>query len=397
MKIRDITKIKVNFRGELVGTIALTKDDLMAFEYADNWIANGLSISPLSLPLEKKVFIAKKESLDGVFGVFDDSLPDGWGRLLLDRTLESNGIKRDSIGILMRLSFVGASGMGALEYEPECVVQSSINGVDFDYIAEECAKILSSRYADLSATDYDYLFALGGSSGGARPKILTKIDDEDWIVKFPSSFDESDIGKQEYDISQLALKCGLVMSETRLIPSKKCSGYFATKRFDRLCISDVKNHGTNNINLRNLNEIKKIHMASAGALLETSHRIPNLDYEILMRLMSLLSNDASNIDQLYRLMCFNVFIGNRDDYAKNFSFLYDCEQDKWSLSPAYDITQNPGIYGQRATTVNGKGKTIDISDLVLVGTKAGLSQSYATKTAKEIFAIIEDSGFLDCK
>ncbi len=50
---------------------------------------------------------------------------------------------------------------------------------DFDYIAEECAKILSSRYADLSATDYDYLFALGGSSGGARPKILTKIDDEE--------------------------------------------------------------------------------------------------------------------------------------------------------------------------------------------------------------------------
>ena len=96
-------------------------------------------------------------------------------------------------------------------------------------------------------------------------------------------------------------------------------------------------------------------------------------------------------------MCFNVFVGNRDDHAKNFSFLYNDKKEKWSLSPAYDITQNPGIYGERATTVNGKGKSIQISDLVLIGTKAGLSENYSTKTAKEIYSIIEDSKFLDCK
>ncbi len=397
MKIKNITKINVKYKGELVGTIAITKDDVMAFKYADSWIADGFSISPLSMPLEKRVFLAKKETLDGVFGVFNDSLPDGWGRLLLDRTLESNGIDHNSVGILMRLSFVGSCGMGALEYEPESVITSSNKGIDFDLIAEDCAKILSSKSVDISVNDYDNLFALGGSSGGARPKILTKIDNEDWIVKFPSSIDGFDIGKDEYDISQLALKCGLKMSEAKLVPSKRCSGYFATKRFDRVNKYDAKNDAAGNLDKKARNAVEKIHMVSAGGLLETSHRIPNLDYEMLMRLMSFLSNDAYNIEQLYRLMCFNVFVGNRDDHAKNFSFLYNDKKEKWSLSPAYDITQNPGIYGERATTVNGKGKSIQISDLVLIGTKAGLSENYSTKTAKEIYSIIEDSKFLDCK
>lgn len=80
----------------------------------------------------------------------------------------------------------------------------------------------------------DYLFAKGGSSGGARPKILTKVDGEDWIIKFPSSDDSQDIGKQEYDYAICAKECGLDIEEVRLFPSERTQGYFGTRRFDRI-------------------------------------------------------------------------------------------------------------------------------------------------------------------
>ncbi len=106
MNIKRISKVCVLYKGIEVGTIALTNDGLMAFEYSDNWISEGFSISPFSLPLEKKVFIAKADPLDGTFGIFADSLPDGWGRLLLDRTLSLQGINPNSIDILTRLSYL---------------------------------------------------------------------------------------------------------------------------------------------------------------------------------------------------------------------------------------------------------------------------------------------------
>ena len=348
----------------------------MAFEYADKWLANGFSISPFSLPLEKRVFVARWRPLDGVFGIFDDSLPDGWGKLLVDRTLAKHGLNPREVGFLSRLSFVGASGMGALEYEPETAITASLGGLDFDAIAEEGARLLATN----ESGDLDELLALGGSSGGARPKVLTELDGEEWIVKFPSSVDSENIGEQEYRIAQLAGLCGLDVPEVRLLPSNRCSGYFGVRRFDRIGAGPVR----------------KVHMASAGALLESSHRVPNLEYELLMRLTSLLTDSARDIEQLYRLMCFNVFVGNRDDHAKNFSFLYDEAAGKWSLSPAYDLTQNPGTYGERATTVNGKGKDIALADLLAVGTKAGLKQSWARGIAEDIESKVESAGLLDC-
>ena len=163
----------------------------------------------------------------------------------------------------------------------------------------------------------DTIFQMGGSSGGARPKIYYELDGEDWIVKFPASVDRPDIGEQEYRYSLCAKSCGIEMPETRLLPSKNGPGYFAVKRFDR-------------------KEGKRIHMVSAGGLLETSHRIPNLDYTILMRLTMKLTGDYGEVERLYRLMCFNVFSHNRDDHSKNFSYL--CEDGRWRLSPAYDLT-----------------------------------------------------------
>ncbi|MTH39164.1 type II toxin-antitoxin system HipA family toxin, partial [Veillonella dispar] len=127
-----------------------------------------------------------------------------------------------------------------------------------------------------------------------------------------------------------------------------------------------------------------VHMVSAGALLETSHRIPNLDYETLMRLTLKLTDSFEEVVRLYRLMCFNVLAGNRDDHAKNFSYLYDEDRAVWTLSPAYDLTRNAGMNGEHATTVNGKGKGIGLDDLVSVGVKAGLSKSSARTIADEV-------------
>lgn len=374
--LQDINRIAVLYHDQKVGTLAAANSGVLAFQYERSWLSNGFSISPLSLPLSNKVFLAKPHPLNGVFGVFADSLPDGWGRLLVDRTLSKHGINPHSIGPLARLSIVGSSGMGALEYQPETTLELQIANHNFDQIAEECAHLLETSYSE----DLDELFVLGGSSGGARPKILTRINDEDWIIKFASSTDPSSIGFDEYLISNIARTCGITMSETRLFPSKRCKGYFGVKRFDRL---KTKNnpHG-------------KVHMISSAALLETSHRIPNLDYETLMRLVIRLTNSEKAVEQLFRLMCFNVYIGNRDDHSKNFSFLYDENHDDWCLAPAYDLTQNSGLYGEHSTTINEKGRNISLDDLLAVGVNAGLSKAKARSIAMFIYEVVSDANLL---
>lgn len=167
------------------------------------------SISPFSLPLAKKVFMPKIDPFEGLFGVFADSLPDGWGRLLVDRLMRRNGLNPQTIGSLERLAIVGTSGMGALTYRPVITMGNAHDKLTLDEIAGECERVLNTE----SSNNLDYLFAKGGSSGGARPKILTRVQDEDWIIKFPSSDDSKDIGKQEYDYALCARECGLQMEE----------------------------------------------------------------------------------------------------------------------------------------------------------------------------------------
>ena len=110
--------------GKKVGTLATYRDQLIAFEYADSWIKEGYAISPRSLPLQKKVYIPKIVPFDGAFGVFADSLPDGWGHLIVDRMLLREHINPHEIDILNRLAMVGETGMGALTYRPVHKIQS---------------------------------------------------------------------------------------------------------------------------------------------------------------------------------------------------------------------------------------------------------------------------------
>ena len=116
--MRENKVLHVYYGERLVGTMALTESKKAAFEYDDKWLADGFSISPFSLPLEKKVFVPTKDYFRGLFGVFADSLPDAWGQLLVDRMLKARGILSADMTQLERLAIVGDSGMGALSYRP---------------------------------------------------------------------------------------------------------------------------------------------------------------------------------------------------------------------------------------------------------------------------------------
>ena len=366
--MENLKYLQVFYNNIKVGTLAVMDNSITAFEYDEKWLSAGFSISPFSLPLVKKVFIPKIDPFEGLFGVFSDSLPDGWGKLLVDRMLSSQGINPREINMLNRLAIVGESGMGALSYIPAHNFTLEEDEKDYDRLALACEELLKTNYS----SDLDKLFMLGGSSGGARPKILTEIDEEEWIIKFPSSYDIKNIGEVEYLYSLCAKKCGILMPETKLFPSKISKGYFGIKRFDR-------KKDTN----------RRVHMISVSALLETSHRLPNLDYNILMKLTLKLTDSFEEVEKMFKLMCFNVFAHNRDDHSKNFSFIYNEDLKRWELSPAYDLTFSYSIGGEHATTVNGNGRDPKMEDILKVAEKIGIKREYAEKTAKQIKKIVD--------
>lgn len=367
--VNSVERLQVYYSGRHVGSMAPYKRYMTAFEYSREWLHDGFSISPFSLPLEDGVKIAKPDPFNGLFGIFFDSLPDGWGRLLVDRMLRKQGIDPSKTDPLFRLSIVGKSGMGALEYKPVYDLKAPDEINDLDRLADECKKILRSEESD----DLDTLFALGGSSGGARPKVMLTLDDGDWIIKFPSSADPDDIGLMEYEYNLCAKACGIDVPDVKLFPSSKCAGYFGSKRFDRV------NDGT---------DVRKLHMASASALLEVSHRIPSLDYTSLMALTWQLTREAAELEKLFTLMCFNVFAHNRDDHSNNFSFLY--HKGNWRLSPAYDLTYSNSIGGEHATTVAGEGRNPTTKDILAVAKKAGIKESRARGIAEMVRETVND-------
>jgi serine/threonine-protein kinase HipA len=347
--------LEVYLNGDRVGRIAQTPEGFCAFEYEADWLKNGYSISPYYLPLKQGLMIAKREPFRGGFGVFDDSLPDGWGNLLLDRFLQEKGINPNKLTILERLSLIGSTGRGALEYRPDRSITTTDSLLDFDRLATESQKLLSSS----SATDsLDELYRYGGSSGGARPKVFVKVDGQEWLVKFKASTDPDDVGQTEYNHSLLAKTCGIKMPETRLFNGK----YFGVERFDRTATG-------------------KIHTVSAAGLLHADYRIPSLDYSLLLKLTLQLTRDMEQVTDMFRLMVFNAVISNRDDHAKNFSFQFS--NGNWHLSPAYDLLPSNGFNGYHTTTFNGKGDPTH-ADMLAIAAEVGLQKQRASMIIEEI-------------
>ena len=345
-------KLEIVAQGAKIGTLALTPENLCAFEYDVDFLRSGYSVSPFYLPLQAGVFVAKPQPFGGNFGVFSDSLPDGWGNLLLDRYLVERGIDPYQLTVLQRLSLIGSSGRGALEYRPAETGDWENPANDLHKLADEAEKILN---ADYSGNSVGLLYQYAGSSGGARPKVFIKMDDGEWLVKFRSSADPENVGEVEYHYSLLAQKCGIEMPETRLFDGK----YFGVRRFDR----------TPN---------GKIHTISAAGLLNADYRIPSLDYAVLLTACLKLTRNMEEVYKLFRLMVFNVLIKNRDDHAKNFSFIL--QNNEWKLSPAYDLLPSTGFNGFHTTTVNGQGNPTH-KDIFAVAEGVGLDK----RKAEEIF------------
>ena len=364
--------LQVYYHERLVGTLAMTADRKAAFQYSKSWLEHGFSISPFSLPLKDQVFVPTKNYFHGLFGVFADSLPDNWGRLLLERLLRSYGQNPDSLTVLDRLAIVGRSGMGALTYQPEREFLKQKDDLDLDDLAEQCQKILNTEYSD----KLDELYRLGGTSGGARPKIMTSIDGAPWIIKFPAHVDGGNAGKMEYDYSCCARRCEIIMNETRLFSSEKCEGYFGIRRFDRE--ADKKGE-------------KRVHMLTAAALLELDFEQPSLDYHSLMKLTKILTDDnREDIENMFRRMCFNVFAHNRDDHSKNFTYLYNEENDNWRLSPAYDLTYSNTYYGEHTTAVDGNGRNPGKKEILAVGITAGMNKEKCMAIMEMIEANVKE-------
>ena len=355
-------KIDVFFKNKHVGTLARAGNKY-AFQYTDEWVKNGFSISPFSLPLTKDVYIPSKITFDGFFGVFADSLPDAWGKLLLERYLKKHKIT-DYNG-LYRLACIGNSGMGALEYRPNFEIKKE-DFPDLDEFQKEADIILSSD----DGTNIDLLYAYGGSSGGARPKALVKYNNEDWIIKFQSKYDIKDCGLCEYEYAITCKEIGINIPEVKLFPSKENKGYFGIKRFDR-------------------KQGEKIHMITVSALLEVDFNNPCLDYLDLFKLTKIITRDnKDDIKQLFLRMCFNVYAHNLDDHTKNFSFIYDMDTMCYRLSPAYDMTFSNTYYNEHTTSVNHKGKDITDDDLLRVGLSAALNKDWCLERMDEVKKIV---------
>ena len=356
-----------------VGRLVL-HDAQIHFEYDSTFLDRSLEISPLKCPLHPGIQTFDRSMFEGLPGVFNDSLSDGWGRLLLDRQARMDGILPSELTPLDRLAYVGHTGMGALVYEPEHNRDPIEDELDLNQLATQTAQVLEGTADEV----LQELLILNGSSAGARPKAMISVDDskriiydayplrdgfEPWLVKFPSTSDGLDAGAIEYVYALMAADAGLEMTKTHLFLAQRGAGYFATQRFDR------ERH-------------RRFHCHSVCGLLHSDFRTPALDYEDLLALTMILTHDIREVEKMFRLAVFNVLAHNQDDHSKNFSFLMDTNGE-WRLSPAYDLIFSSGPNGEQSTTVMGEGKNPSLSHLIKLGLEEKLPQSMIDATIEQ--------------
>ena len=280
-------------------------------------------------------------------GLIDDSLPDGWGLLLMDRLFRRRGQNPAVISPLERLSDLGTSTMGALAYHPPTHEPRDQQLIDLHEIGKNAQQIYSGQAVEV----LPQLMRAGGSPGGARPKILVGLkgdqiltgeDDlpdgfEHWMVKFAAKADVRDAGPMEQAYARMAHAAGIDMPPTRLFKVGRNTCYFGVRRFDR---------GPSN---------SRLHVHTFGNLIHANFRIPSTDYADLMKVTSALTRNHQDVRQVFRRMVFNIAAHNRDDHAKNFAFIMN-PRGEWSLSPAYDLGFAPGPGGEHTMTVLGEGR-----------------------------------------
>lgn len=376
-------KVEVRFTRTLgdelvVGFLAEDRNRVY-FEYTPEFLTTGLNLSPFRLPFAPGLFEHTDYRFGPLPGLFDDSLPDGWGLLLMDRHFRASGMNLESLGALNRLAWLGTRTMGALTYHPPSQ-QPEVAPETFDLhrLARHAEEILLGETVEV----LPQLLRAGGSPGGARPKVLVGFDPlrdriiaggsdqlpagfEPWIVKFASHYDDTDAGAIEYAYSLMAAAAGIELPRSRLFVTREGDRFFGCQRFDR-------------------HHARRFHMHTFGNLIQANFRIPAMDYRDLLKATSLLTRDHRQVAQAFRRMVFNVLAHNRDDHVKNFAFVMDDTNTEWRLAPAYDLVFASGPGGEHTMTLDGEGRNPGRGQMLKLANEAGLDDREAANIIEQV-------------
>jgi serine/threonine-protein kinase HipA len=346
------------------------------FQYDASFLKSGLELSPFKLPLVPGVFSDGPTEFHGLPGLFHDSLPDGWGLLLMHRRMRAGGIDPDRISVLTWLRYLGDRGMGALTFHPaEGGPANEPLELTLRKIEGEAQKIFEGRAGKVLPA----LELAGGSPGGARPKVVVGVGPDDvmvagatevpdgfehWLIKFAAGDDPADMGPLEETYARLARKAGIDMPPTRLFPLDRKRRAFGVRRFDRL--------GN-----------RRVHVHTIGGLLHVSHRLPALDYQAVLAATFTLTRDRAQALEAFRRAAFNVLACNRDDHAHNFAYLMD-EAGAWRMSPAFDLTHSSGRGGYHTTSIMGEALKPNRSHLLALAKSAALNPAAAEAALRKV-------------
>ena len=356
-----------------------------AFGYDASWIADGLELSPIEMPLRATPYYGSHTSSHYLCGLLSDSLPDGWGMLLMDRFFRKVMDKpAQQINVLDRLAYIGDSAMGALSFEPEHELSDAI-----DTSKLTLAKLAAANQTILSGQDSDILAELivvGGSPQGARPKALVLYDKTSdfittdltsanpsatpWLIKFPAQTEHKSVCLLEALYADMAKKAGLNMPAHHYFYIDSKYAAFGVERFDRI--------GN-----------QRVHIHTLAGLLDIDFRIPSLDYLQYLRCVRMLTGSQAAVEDGFRHAVFNVIFNNKDDHSKNFSFMMG-KAGRWSLSPVYDLAYNSGMNGYHQMDVAGEAQHPTRSHLLKLAKLADIKQNKVRAIIEQVASVAED-------
>lgn len=353
-----------------------------AVEWDPAFVADPLPISPYHIKTLTGLYrTGHPAAFEGLPGVFGDSLPDGWGRLLIDRELERRGSTRTAITPVDRLAIVGTHGMGALIYRPEEHAVGP-NSVDLGWFAD----LAASMGENASVDDLRRARAAAGGSAGARPKFVALLDAETGrlrdhrlppepgerhvLIKHPATTDSPTAIEEEEAYATMARAAGIAMPWTRVLRSRRGDPFLAVERFDR-------------------SGAGRVHMHTAAGLLDVDFRQLSIDYENLLKLVRWTTRHAGDQDEMFRRMTFNVLAHNRDDHLKNHAFLMDAG-GSWRLSPAYDLSFSDGPGGEHHLAIAGEGRRPGRAHVEAVGRRLGMKPAAIDAVIEPVRAALAD-------
>jgi serine/threonine-protein kinase HipA len=361
-----------------LGTLADNGQQLL-FEYSPQALHEGLVLSPRHLPLQKQALGHFPSHQWRLPGLFADSLPDGWGMLLMDKLFRQRGLRPEKCSPLDRLSFVGHRGMGALTYEPDTQAGVWPEAVDLVALANETSLVLQGE----DTQTLQRLALLGGSPQGARPKVLVSYDPataristtpmpagSGWLVKFQALGEHKEVCAIEAFYAQLAKTCGLEVPRTHVFDLGTTQAALGIERFDQVNGLRVPIH-------------------SLAGFLHADFRIPSaVDYTTFLRATRMITRDEREVQKAFERAVFNVLFHNRDDHAKNLAYRMDAQRH-WKLAPCFDLTYSQGPGGEHQMDVCGEGLNIGRSHLIQLAQQGGLDVKWAEQRLDAMLGAVD--------